>query len=135
MPHLLPQSSMRYCSKSLVHKNSSKLSFVAMFLQVHKYFFCNKANRLSLLWVEFDICNGQESSNVLNKLSLLKSCTFSFWYSFWKGIPFLREVWVEVYPRSLQNLTLFKTKIAHFAILFKTRDLIICVWFVSFYIH
>ena len=38
-----------------------------MFLQVYKYFFCNKANTRSLLWVEFDICNGKESSDVLNK--------------------------------------------------------------------
>ena len=33
------------------------------------------------------------------------------------------EVWVEVCRRDLQNLTLFKTKIAHFATLFKTTDL------------
>ena len=38
-----------------------------------------------------------------------------------------REVWIVVYRQSLQNLTLFKTKIAHFATFFKTRDLIICV--------
>ena len=42
------------------------------------------------------------------------------------------EVGVEVYRRSLQNLTLLKTKIAPFAILFKTRDLIICVLMYSF---
>ena len=35
---------MRYCSKSL-RKNSSKLGFVTMFLQVYKYFFCS-----TLLW-------------------------------------------------------------------------------------
>ena len=38
---------MRYCSKSL-RKNSSKLGFVTMFLQVYKYFFCSKTNRRSL---------------------------------------------------------------------------------------
>ena len=36
-----------------------------MFLQVYKYFFCSKTNRRSLLWVEFGICIGRESSNVL----------------------------------------------------------------------
>ena len=63
---------------------------------------------------------------MLNKFSLLKVVRSPFDIRF--GTEFLsREVWVEVYRRSLQNLTLFKTKIAHFAILFKTRDLIICV--------
>ena len=71
---------MRYCSKSL-RKNSSKLGFVTMFLQVYKYFFCSKTNRRSLLWVEFGICIGRESSNVLNKICLFESCTFSLWYS------------------------------------------------------
>ena len=71
---------MRYCSKSL-RKNSSKLCFVTMFLQVYKYFFCSKTNRQSLLWVEFGICIGRESSNVLNKICLFESCTFSLWYS------------------------------------------------------
>ena len=52
-----------------------------MSLQVYKYFFYNKANRRSLLRVEFDICNGKESSNVLNKICLFESCTFSLWYS------------------------------------------------------
>ena len=33
------------------------------------------------------------------------------------------EVWVEVCRRDLQNLTLFETKLAHFATLFKTTDL------------
>ena len=33
-----------------------------------------------------------------------------------------REVWVEMYRRGLQTQTLFKTKIAHFATLFKTRN-------------
>ena len=70
---------MRYCSKSL-RKNSSKLRFVTMLLQVYKYFFCSKTNRPSLLWVEFGICIGRESSNVLNKISLFESCTFSLWY-------------------------------------------------------
>ena len=32
-------------------------------------------------------------------------------------------VWIEVCRRDLQNLTLSKTKIAHFATLFKTTDL------------
>ena len=41
-----------------------------MFLQVHKYFFCSKTNRRSLLWVEFGICIGRESSNVLTKICL-----------------------------------------------------------------
>ena len=71
---------MRYCSKSL-RKNSSKLGFVTMFLQVYKYFFCSKTNRRSLRWVEIGICNGRESSNVLNKICLFESCTFSLWYS------------------------------------------------------
>ena len=63
---------------------------------------------------------------MLNKFSLLKVVRSPFDIRF--GTEFLsREVWVEEYRRSLQNLTLFKTKIAHFAILFKTRDLIICV--------
>ena len=39
--YCLPQFSMRYCSKSL-RKNSSKLGFVTMFLQVYKYFFAVK---------------------------------------------------------------------------------------------
>ena len=52
-----------------------------MFLQVYKYFFCSKTNRQSLLWVEFGICIGRESSNVLNKICLFESCTFSLWYS------------------------------------------------------
>ena len=76
----LPQFSMRYCSKSL-RKNSSKLGFVTMFLQVYKYFFCSKTNRRSLRWVEIGICIGRESSNVLNKICLFESCTFSLWYS------------------------------------------------------
>ena len=71
---------MRYSSKSS-RKNSSKLGFVTMFLQVYKYFFCSKTNRRSLLWVEFGICIGRESSNVLNKICLFESCTFSLWYS------------------------------------------------------
>ena len=71
---------MRYCSKSL-RKNSSKLGFVTMFLQVYKYFFCSKTNRRSLRWVEIGICIGRESSNVLNKICLFESCTFSLWYS------------------------------------------------------
>ena len=71
---------MRYCSKSL-RKNSSKLGFVTMFLQVYKYFFCSKTNRPSLRWVEIGICIGRESSNVLNKICLFESCTFSLWYS------------------------------------------------------
>ena len=33
-----------------------------------------------------------------------------------------REVWVEMYRRGLQTQTLFKTKIAHFATLFKTQN-------------
>ena len=45
--YCLPQFSMRYCSKSL-RKNSSKLGFVTMFLQVYKYSFCSKTNRPSL---------------------------------------------------------------------------------------
>ena len=32
------------------------------------------------------------------------------------------EVWVDVCHRDLQNLTLFRTKIAHFATLFKITD-------------
>ena len=71
---------MRYCSKRL-RKNSSKLGFVTMFLQVYKYFFCSKTNRRSLRWVEIGICIGRESSNVLNKICLFESCTFSLWYS------------------------------------------------------
>ena len=78
--YCLPQFSMRYCSKSL-RKNSSKLGFVTMFLQVYKYFFCSKTNRRSLRWVEIGICNGRESSNVLNKICLFESCTFSLCYS------------------------------------------------------
>ena len=35
------------------------------------------------------------------------------------------EVWVEVYRRSLQNLTLFKRNIALFVTLFKTKDVIL----------
>ena len=62
-------------------KNSSKLGFVTMFLQVYKHFFCSKTNRRSLRWVEIGICNGRESSNVLNKICLFESCTFSLWYS------------------------------------------------------
>ena len=78
----MPQFSMRYCSKSLVLRtNSSKLGFVTMFLQVCKCFFCGKTNRRSLLWVEFGICIGRESSNVLNKICLFETCTFSLWYS------------------------------------------------------
>ena len=71
---------MRYCSKSL-GKNSSKLGFVTMLLQVYRYFFCSKTNRRSLRWVEIGICIGRESSNVLNKICLFESCTFSLWYS------------------------------------------------------
>ena len=52
-----------------------------MFLQVYKYFFCSKTKRRSLLWVEFCICIGRESSNVLNKICLFESWTFSLWYS------------------------------------------------------
>ena len=37
-----------------------------MFLRAYKYFFCNKTNdSRSLLRIEFDICNGKESSKVL----------------------------------------------------------------------
>ena len=57
------------------------LGFVTMFLQVYKYFFCSKTNRRSLRWVEIGICIGRESSNVLNKICLFESCTFSLWYS------------------------------------------------------
>ena len=71
---------MQYCSNSFC-KNSSKVGFVPMLLQVYKYFFCSKTNRQSLLWVEFGICIGRESSNVLNKICLFESCTFSLWYS------------------------------------------------------
>ena len=39
-------------------KNSSKVGFVPMLLQVYKYFFCSKTDRQSLLWVEFSICVG-----------------------------------------------------------------------------
>ena len=39
-------------------KNSSKLGFIVMFLQVYKYFSYNKNSRQSLLWVEFSICSG-----------------------------------------------------------------------------
>ena len=55
-----------------------------MFLQVYKCFFCSKTtktNRRSLRWVEIGICIGRESSNVLNKICLFESCTFSLWYS------------------------------------------------------
>ena len=69
--YCLPQFSMRYCSKSL-RKNSSKLGFVTMFLQVYKYSFCSKTNRPSLHWVEIGICTGRESSNVLNKIYLFE---------------------------------------------------------------
>ena len=51
-----------------------------MFLQVYKYFFCNNANTRNLLRVEFYICNGRESSNVLNKICFFGSCTFSVRY-------------------------------------------------------
>ena len=70
----------RYCSKSL-RKNSSKLCFVTIFLQVYKYFFCSKTNRRSLRWVEIGICNGRKSSNLFSKICLFERCTFSFWYS------------------------------------------------------
>ena len=43
-----------------------------MFLQVYKYLFCNNANTQNLLRVEFYICNGRESSNVLKKFVSLK---------------------------------------------------------------
>ena len=43
---------------------------------VYKYFFYNNTNRRSLLKIEFDICNGKESLNVLNKICLFESCTF-----------------------------------------------------------
>ena len=75
--YCLPQFSMRYCSKSL-RKNSSKLGFVTMFLQVYKDFFCSKTNRRSLRWVKIGICIERESSNVLNKICLFESCTFLF---------------------------------------------------------
>ena len=45
-----------------------------MILQVYKYFFCSKTNTPSLLSVEFGICIGRESSNVLNKI-----CLFQKW--------------------------------------------------------
>ena len=48
---------------------------------IGKYFFCSKTNRRSLLWAEFGICIGRESSNVLNKIWLFETCTFSLWYS------------------------------------------------------
>ena len=51
-----------------------------MFLQVYKYLFCNNANIQNLLRVEFYICNGRESSNVLKKICFFESCTFSVWY-------------------------------------------------------
>ena len=45
-----------------------------MFLGAYKYFFCNNTNdRRSLLRIEFDICNGKESSNVLFKICLFES--------------------------------------------------------------
>ena len=77
--YCLPQFSLWYCSKGL-RKKSSKLGFITMFLQVYKYFFCSKTNRRSLLYVEIGICIGRESSNVLNKICLFESCTFSLWY-------------------------------------------------------
>ena len=43
-----------------------------------------------------------------------------------------REVWVEVCQGGLQTLCLLKAKIAYFAALFKTRDLILWPWFVLF---
>ena len=46
-----------------------------MFLQVYKYIFCNNANRRSLLRIEFDICNGNESSNAFIKFRLFESGT------------------------------------------------------------
>ena len=48
-----------------------------MFLQEYKYFFYNISHRWSLIRVEFDISNGKESSNVLNKICLFENCTFS----------------------------------------------------------
>ena len=78
--YCLPQFSMYIVQRPCV-KNSSKLGFVTMFLQVYKYFFCRKNNRQSLRWVEIGICIGRESSNVLNKICLFESCTFSLWYS------------------------------------------------------
>ena len=44
-----------------------------------------------------------------------------------------RKFWVGVYRRGLQTLTLFKTRIVHFANLFKTRQAISRPWFISFY--
>ena len=55
-------------------KNSSKLGFFTMFLQVYKHLFCSKTNRRSLRWVEIGICNGRESSNVFNKIELFLAC-------------------------------------------------------------
>ena len=52
-----------------------------MFLQEYKHFFYNISHRRSLLRVEFDISDGKESSNVLNKICLFESYTFSLWYS------------------------------------------------------
>ena len=49
-----------------------EIGFFAMFLQVYKYLFCNNANTQNLLRVEFYICNGRESSNVLKKFVSLK---------------------------------------------------------------
>ena len=52
-----------------------------------------ETNRPSLLWVEFGICIGRESSNALNKICLFQKWTLSLWYSlitaltFWKRIP------------------------------------------------
>ena len=44
----------------------------------------------------------------------------------------LREVWVGVYGRGFQTLTLFKTKSVHFATLSKTTDLYILFVFCVF---
>ena len=52
-----------------------------MFSQVYKFLFCSETNRRSLHWAEIGICVGRESSNVLNKICLFESCTFSLWYS------------------------------------------------------
>ena len=53
----------------------------------------------------------------------------------WGGGVHSREVWVEVCRQGLQTLTLFKTKIAHFATLFKTRGTTFWPWFVLFCIQ
>ena len=139
---------MRYCSKSLrkIHLNYVSLQCSCKYTSISFAVKPIETNRPSLLWVEFGICIGRESSNVLNKICLFQKWTFSLWYSlitaltFWKRIPLTLGQYKKVCPiesrlkqkRHLSSANLYLSSSFSVVIILYTTLKVNCLSLLSF---